>query len=85
MHLLVSRMIQQAIARGRQEPTLGIFRNTVARPRGQCGHQRVRQRIFSGCNITRARCEQRHESPVRFARYRFDRAVRRLMSSSLQR
>ena len=81
----MSRMIQEAVARSRQKPTLRILRNTVARPRRQCRYERVGQRVFSGRDVARAHCEQRNETSVRFARYRFDLAMGQLVSSSLQR
>jgi hypothetical protein len=84
MYFSMSGMINQAIARGRQEPSLRICWNAIARPPGQCGQQRVGQCVFSAGDIVRARCEQRHEASIRFARYRLDRAVRPLISSRLQ-
>ena len=85
MYLLMTSKIHEAVPRSRYEPTLRILWNAVARPRCQCGDKGIGQCVFSGCNIMRARSEQRHEASVRFARYRFDRVMRRLISSSFQR
>ena len=85
MYLLMTREIQEAVACSRQEPALWVLRNTVAGPGRQRGHEGIGQRVFSGCDVTRARGEQRHEPTVRFARDSFDRVMRRLISSSFQR
>jgi hypothetical protein len=83
VYLPVSRMIHQAVARGRQKPSLRILWYAVARPCGQCGQERVCQRIFSARDIVRAHCEQRDEASIRFARNCLDLAVRLLISSGI--
>ena len=68
----MTRLVDQTIPSGREEPRLGLRRYAAFRPGPQCGEERIAQRIFGECDITAPRGEEGEEAAVGVACHRLD-------------
>jgi hypothetical protein len=62
--------VDQPVARGGQQPGLGVGRHALGRPGGQGGGEGIGQRVFGRRHVARARRQQRHQLAVAAARHR---------------
>jgi hypothetical protein len=80
LHLGVARRIDQPIARGVQQPRLGLLRHAIDRPALHGRRERLAERVFGGRDVARPRRQVGDEPAVRLTNDPFDRGLRRGIS-----